>query len=122
MADANQQGGMGDQIGSAGKLKRDWTTEEAYWREQHSRQPYAEKSRPYDEYAAAYRFGFDAVDKYPGEKFDEVEQSLATDWQRSDPVSALPWDSVRPAVRAVWDRMSGVISPRQPDRGVRNFV
>jgi hypothetical protein len=34
----------------------------------------------------------------------------------------LPWDTVRPAVKSVWEKMSGVIAPRDPDRGVRGSI
>ena len=99
-----------------------WASEEAYWREQHGNQPYADKNRAYEDYAAAYRLGVEGVQKYGGREYDEVEQSLATDYQRAQAGSAIPWDTVRPAVRAAWDRVSGVTSPRAPDRGTRSFI
>jgi hypothetical protein len=100
----------------------DWAREEAYWRKQHSNQPYADKNLSYDDYAPAYRFGFEAAGKFADRDYDEVEESLASDWERAEPGSAIPWDTVRPAVRAAWERMSGVISPRDPDRGVRGSI
>jgi hypothetical protein len=100
----------------------DWKTEEAYWRQQHGSQPYADKTRSYDDYAAAYKLGAEGAEKYAGREYDEVEQSLATDYQKAQPGSAIPWDTVRPAVRAAWDRLSGVISPRDPDRGTRGSI
>ncbi|PYK71145.1 MAG: hypothetical protein DME42_11340 [Verrucomicrobia bacterium] len=53
---------------------------------------------------------------------EEVEDSLASDYEEAKPSSALPWDTVRPAVSSVWERMSGVLSPREPGRGVRDFI
>jgi hypothetical protein len=100
----------------------DWAAEEAYWRKQHSQQPYADKSLSYDAYAPAYRLGYEGAGKYAGRDYDEVESSLATDWKEAQPGSAIPWDTVRPAVRAAWDRLSGVISPRDSDRGVRGSI
>src|SRR5207249_10204308 len=35
------------------------TEEEKYWREYHAKQPYAEKGRPYEDYAGAYRTGYE---------------------------------------------------------------
>src|SRR5215212_2908587 len=120
MADENNPIIGGDEsIRSTGEAGH-WSTEEAYWREQHGRQPYADKSRRYEDYAAAYRVGVEGAQKYQGRDYDEVEQSLATDYQRADAVSAMPWDTVRPAVRAAWDRLSGIISPRDSDRGMRS--
>src|SRR5262249_41682063 len=100
----------------------DWKAEEAYWRKQHSSQPYADKNRSYDHYAAADLTGFEGAGKYRGKRFDEVEESLAADYEQSEPGSAIPWDTVRPAVKAAWDRLGGVIAPRDPDRGMRDSI
>ena len=95
--------------------------EAAYWREQHSKQPYA-KNYSYEQFEHAYRTGYDTFLKYPGERFDEVEQSVANEYQQAKPESALPWDTVRPAINAVWDRLGGVIGPRDLDRGMRDSI
>lgn len=95
------------------------TDEEAYWREHHTEQPYADKNRSYEDYAAAYRTGYEGISKYAGKKYEEIEDDLALDYQKARPDSALPWDTVRPAVKAAWDKIAGVIPPRAPDRGVR---
>jgi hypothetical protein len=104
-----------------GSTGADWLSEEAYWRQQHTRQPYAE-SRPYEDYAPAYRVGFEGAAKHAGKEYDEVEESLATDYEHAKAGSALPWDTVRPAARAAWDRLAGVISPRDSDRGIRGSI
>jgi hypothetical protein len=95
--------------------------EEAYWRENHAKQPYA-KDTSYEDYAAAYRVGYEGPFKYVGKKFEEIEDDIALDYEKARPESALPWDSVRPAVNLAWERMTGVIPPREPDRGVRDFI
>jgi hypothetical protein len=95
--------------------------EAAYWREQHPKQPYAKKY-PYKEFEHAYRMGYDTFFRYPGKSFDEVEESVATDYEQARPTSALPWDIARPAVNAVWEKMAGVIGPRDPDRGIRGSI
>jgi hypothetical protein len=120
MADENDR--TGKQAGSAGSAATDWKSEEEYWREQHGKQPYADKSRSYDDYAAAYRVAVEGAGKYTGKQYDEVEDSLATDYKHAEAGSALPWDTVRPAARAAWDRLSGVISPRDSDRGIRGSI
>ena len=95
--------------------------EAAYWREQHLKQPYAQ-NYSYEQFEHAYRTGYNSFLKYPGRKFDEVEDSIASDYEEAKPGTALPWDTVRPAANSVWERMSGVISPREPGRGVRNWI
>jgi hypothetical protein len=95
--------------------------EAAYWRKQHPKQPYA-KNYTYERFEHAYRIGYDSFAKNPGKKFGEVEESVAADYEQGKPDAALPWDTVRPAAGAVWDRLGGVISPRDPDRGIRGSI
>ena len=95
--------------------------EAAYWREQHSKQPYA-KNYSYKQFEHAYRTGYTSFMDNPDKKFGEVEDSVAVEYEQGKPDAALPWDTVRPAVSSVWDRMSGVIAPRDPDRGMRGSV
>jgi len=92
--------------------------EAAYWREQHAKQPYA-RNYSYEEFEHACRTGYDTFFRYPGKGFDEVEESVATEYEQAKPASGLPWDVARPAINAVWEKMAGVISPRDPSRGVR---
>jgi hypothetical protein len=95
--------------------------EAAYWREQHPKQPYA-KNSSYEQFEHAYRTGYNSSVKYRGRNFDEVEQSVANEYENAKPGAALPWDTVRPAVKSVWERMSGVIVARDPDRGMRDSI
>ena len=76
------------------------------------------KNYSYDQFEHAYRTGYDSFMEYPGQTFDEVEDSVANAYEQGKPDSALPWDTVRPAASAVWDRLGGVIGPRDADRGL----
>ncbi len=96
------------------------TEEEKYWREHHAKQPYAEKERPYEDYAVAYRTGYEGFHKYPGKAYEEIETDLALDYQRNQPGAALPWDHARHAVHAAWAKLSHDVAPRDPDRGIRS--
>lgn len=93
--------------------------EEAHWQEHHEKQPFVKPGQSYEHFAHAYRTGIDGFDRYPGKSYEEIEDDLALDYERNRPGSALPWDTVRPAVKAAWDRLSGVITPRDVDRGLR---
>jgi uncharacterized protein YcfJ len=95
------------------------TQEEQYWRENHASQEWASGSS-YDQYAPAYRTGYEGVTKYAGKRYEEIETDLALDYQKHDPNTALPWDRARPAVKAAWQRVSGTIAPRDTDRGTRS--
>src|SRR5881392_1506068 len=114
--DPKTSGGKSDQSGGVYPER-----EAAYWREQHAKQPYA-KNYAYEEFEHAYRTGYDTFFRYPGKTFDEVEESVAADYEQAKPASALPWDTVRPAASAVFDRLGGVIGPRDSDRGIRGSI
>ena len=92
--------------GLAGKgiaEKIDPTREDAYWRENHTRQTFA-KNRPYDDFAPAYRVGYEGFGEYgyAGKSFDESEAELRRRYEAQNPT--LAWPEARPATRAAWDR------------------
>jgi hypothetical protein len=83
------------------------TEEEAYWRDEHRNRPYynAESGYDYDsDYAPAYRYGYTAYSTSSGRKFEDLEDTLRTDWDQQRGQSRLDWESARPAVRDAWDR------------------
>ena len=100
-------------------MEKSPSEEEKHWREQHAQQPYADKQRPFEHYAPAYRLGAEAAQKYPGKKFEEIEDSVFRDYQQAEVGSALPWDHARHAVRAAWARLSNDVGPRDTSRGIR---
>lgn len=114
--DQEQTGGTGDQDHGVDPEK-----EAAYWREQHCNQPYA-GNYTYEQFEHAYRTGYNSFLRHKDKQFDEVEQSVADDYEQARPEEALPWDTVRPAVNRLWERMAGVISPRDPSRGMRTGI
>ena len=79
------------------------TAEEAYWRDNYSREPYYEKGREWDEYAPAYRLGATGRTQY--EDWDTAEQRLASEWESTRGGSSLSWPQAQPASRAAWDRV-----------------
>lgn len=82
----------------------DPTAEEAYWREQYENEPYYEAARTYDDYAPAYRTGYEGRARFQDRRFEDVEPELQTDYERMRGKSALHWEKGRDAVRAAWDR------------------
>ena len=61
------------------KTSSDWKTEDAYWRENYNRRPYYNPERDYDYYGPAYRFGYDATDRYSGKQWNDVPLLLQLD-------------------------------------------
>jgi hypothetical protein len=60
---------------------------------------FADAGAPFDEYAPAYRYGADVVQKgrYANKRWDDVEAELRSDWERDYP--NLDWTKVRDAAR-----------------------
>jgi hypothetical protein len=90
--------------GLAGKgiaEKIDPTREDAYWRENHVRQTWA-KNRPYDDFAPAYRVGYQGYAQYgtTGKTFAETEADLRRDYEKQQ--AKLAWADARPATEAAW--------------------
>jgi uncharacterized protein YcfJ len=81
----------------------DPTVEDAYWRENHMKQPYYTKGREYDAFAPAYRTGYEGRAKYDGRSFDEIESDLQADYKRHN--GKLDWVDVKDATRNAWDRV-----------------
>ena len=102
--------------------EKQWSEAEAHWRKHHPTQPYADKNLSYDAYVPAYRTGHEGASKYAGKQFEEIEDTLALDYEKHRADSGLPWDTVRPAVRAEWDRIGGILGARDSDRGIRSGI
>ena len=92
----------------------DPTAEDAYWRKNHSRQAYATGSS-YDDYAPAYRLGYEGYDKNRGRRFEDVEGDLEKTWTRTQAKSHVGWENAKRAARAGWDRVERAI-PGDADR------
>ena len=80
------------------------TAEEAYWRDNYSREPYYERGRSFDEYAPAYRLGTTGRTRYQ-ENWDAAEPRLASEWESSRAGSSLSWPQAKHASRAAWNRV-----------------
>src|SRR6478735_2406198 len=83
------------------------TEEDAYWRENHPTQTYA-GNRPYEDYAGAYRTGYEGYTKY-GSNYgtcDECDADLAADYERNRGASQMKWKEAKHAARAAWNRVS----------------
>ncbi len=106
-------GGLG---GKAVAEKLDPTAEEAYWRDNYSREPYYKSGSSYDDYAPAYRMGVRGVNEYGG-SFDDREDRLAAEWASQRDASSLDWAEARMATRAAWARASDRerVYPGDPD-------
>ena len=86
------------------------TAEEAYWREQYTKEPYYETGKGYDDYAPAYRLGLDGRSNRTG-TFDDAQTDLSSDWDSKKDRSTLSWPQAQVASRAAWNRVDEQITP-----------
>ena len=99
---ARSRGGL---AGKAVAEHYDPTIEDVYWRENFERQPYYQKGMTYDDYAPAYRLGWESRGRYTGAKFDDIDADLARDYDNSRGKSRLSWDHAKHATRDAWHRV-----------------
>ena len=93
----------------------DPTVEDEYWHSSYDKEPYYQKGMTYDDYAPAYRTGYDGREKYAGRHFNEVERDLEANYNRAKGSSKLAWENAKSATRAAWDRLETAI-PGDADR------
>ena len=70
---------------------------------------YASQGGTYDDYAPAYRYGYDMRrdPRYQGRDWDAVESDLRSDWNtRYGSSGASTWERMKAAVRSGWNRMT----------------
>ena len=82
------------------------TVEEAYWRDTYVERPYVETGRNYDYYRPAYRFGWESYSQYGHRGFDEMDETLAREWDTRRGDSRQTWKEAREAARDAWNRVS----------------
>jgi hypothetical protein len=80
----------------------DPTVEDAYWRENHSAQRYANEG-PYEDFEPAYRTGYEGFTRHSGERFADVEEPLRSEYESKN--SHQPWNKARHAAEAAWQRL-----------------
>ncbi|MCC6531723.1 MAG: hypothetical protein IT531_04175 [Burkholderiales bacterium] len=94
----------------------DPTREDAYWRENYSREPYYQVGRTYDDYAPAYRAGYEMYGRYERPRtFEEVESDIERDYNARRAQNGMPWSEARQPARAAWDRLERAM-PGDADR------
>jgi uncharacterized protein (TIGR02271 family) len=70
---------------------------------------YASLGGTYDDYAPAYRYGYDMRRdaRYQGRNWDDVESDLRSDWDtRYGSSGSSTWERMKAAVRSGWNRMT----------------
>lgn len=107
-------GVAGGYAGKAAGEAIDPTAEEAYWSENYSKRPYFDENVPFDEYAPAYRHGWESRSRYADRRYDEVASDVQRDWEASEYGGRFEWNRAQPAVRDAWDRIEARSPRRTP--------
>lgn len=89
------------------------TEEDAYWRDNHKTRPYFQSGRNYDDYAPAYRYGWESASRpeYHGRQFDDVESDLSRGWDKVRGKSRSEWNDMKLATRDAFERVQNRVSP-----------
>lgn len=90
---------------NANRTGLDFAAEDRHWRDQYKRESYFSADHSYDDYAPAYRVGYEGAGRYAGRRFDEVETDLRRDYDSVRGSSKLSWEKAKSAARAAWDRI-----------------
>jgi uncharacterized protein (TIGR02284 family) len=97
------------------------TAEEAFWRENYSKEPYYESGRTYQDYEPAYRLRLNSRTQYE-EPWTSVEPRLASEWESTRGNSTLNWDRASHASRAAWQRVDEQVRGNMGDGGMGGSV
>ena len=108
---------IGGYAGKAAGELIDPTAEDAFWREQHPRQPYARPNHCHDDYYTAYRIGYVGYSLFRGDErtFEEAEADLCAAYEATG--AQLPWEQACAATHAAWDRVHRGEAHRAPSPG-----
>lgn len=111
---------VGGLAGAATAEALDPTVETAYWREAHSSGPYANTEFGYDDYAPAYRYGWESFGRRGGvsKTFDSVESDLERGWDKAKGASRLGWDKAKTATQNAWHRVEAAAHSAQKSEPV----
>jgi hypothetical protein len=95
----------GGAAGHAAGEAIDPTGETEYWKHEYTTRPYYDKSRTWDDYEPAYRYGWESRGRFRDRQWDDkMENDLKSGWETAKGKSAMTWDHAKDAVRDSWNR------------------
>jgi hypothetical protein len=90
------------------------TAEAEYWRETYRSQPYYVADYSFDDYAPAYRTGYEGYSRYGDRSFEDAERDLRADYEKSRGKSRLTWEKAKEATRSAWNRVHDAVEDAIP--------
>jgi hypothetical protein len=94
-------GAMGGRVAAENINPED---EDAYWRENYYKFDYVLPGDTYEDYEPAYRYGREARHRFRDQTFEDVENTLANDWETTKGASRLTWERAKRPARDAWER------------------
>jgi hypothetical protein len=75
----------------------------------------------YERYQPAYRYGYEARNRYQGRNWNDVEMDLRSDWQRSHANDK--WEDFKDSIKTGWERFKEGVSDTAQDvrQGARDM-
>lgn len=67
----------------------------------------------YERYQPAYRYGYEAHNRYQGRNWSDVQTDLRSDWQRNHPNDK--WEDFKDSIQTGWERFKGKVSDTAQD-------
>ena len=95
--------------GRSAAEKIDPAVEETFWRMSFASRPYANHGVGYEQYAPAYKYGWETRAEHAGKPFKEVEKQLEAGWSKVKGTSTLAWNHARSATRDAWHRLDTAV-------------
>jgi hypothetical protein len=84
-------------------------TRDRYWRSVYEKELAGNPGFAFEDYAPAYRLGYENRVRFAGNNFDQVEDKLAAEWEQAKGESRLAWQEARLATRAAWNHIERVL-------------
>jgi hypothetical protein len=88
--------------------------EDEHWRANYSSQAYVPSDSKYDDFAPAYKLGYERYPDYNGQSFDQAEPDLRRDWDTRRGDSRLSWDEAKHATRDAYNRARDAVERMTP--------
>ena len=87
----------------------DPTAENQHWAAHYSGTSYVKPGADYKTYQTAYRYGWEACQRYPGRSFDAVEPELKRMWDKYRHAWSQTWEEAKAATRDAWHRVERAV-------------
>ena len=93
------------QAAPATRTRIDAEKHTGFWKGAHGSRGYVQSGQTYDDYAPAYRLGWETAEHEDGATtFETLDSKLAAQWETAKGKSKLGWHNAKNAVRDAWNR------------------